>query len=48
MKKIHDLERIYKYYDPGNMAAFDKAIARSLSVTGLWKAHIDEMSGKKN
>ncbi|MDR1074691.1 MAG: pyridoxamine 5'-phosphate oxidase family protein [Treponema sp.] len=47
-EKICALERICKRYTPGNMAAFDKAIARSLSVTGVWKVRIDEISGKKN
>jgi nitroimidazol reductase NimA-like FMN-containing flavoprotein (pyridoxamine 5'-phosphate oxidase superfamily) len=47
-EKIHALELICKRYTPGNMAAFDKAIARSLSITGVWQVRIDEISGKKN
>ncbi|MDR2793719.1 MAG: pyridoxamine 5'-phosphate oxidase family protein [Treponema sp.] len=47
-EKIRALKRICARYTPGNMAAFDEAIERSLAVTGVWKVRIDEISGKKN
>jgi nitroimidazol reductase NimA-like FMN-containing flavoprotein (pyridoxamine 5'-phosphate oxidase superfamily) len=47
-EKIHALELICKRYTPGNMAAFDKAIERSLSITGVWQVRVDDISGKKN
>jgi nitroimidazol reductase NimA-like FMN-containing flavoprotein (pyridoxamine 5'-phosphate oxidase superfamily) len=45
--KIHALRLICQRYTPANMAAFDEAIERSLDNTGVWKIHIDEISGKK-
>ena len=45
-EKIHALALISKRYTPDNMAAFDEAIKRQLDVTGIWKIHIDEISGK--
>ena len=45
-EKIHALALISKRYTPDNMDAFDKAIEKSLDITGVWKIHIDEISGK--
>jgi nitroimidazol reductase NimA-like FMN-containing flavoprotein (pyridoxamine 5'-phosphate oxidase superfamily) len=46
-EKIHALRLICERYTPVNMAAFDEAIERSLSITAIWKIHIDEISGKQ-
>lgn len=46
-EKIHALRRICERYTPDTMSGFDEAIARSLAVTGVWKIHIDEISGKR-
>ena len=45
-EKIRILSLISKRYTPDNMAAFDKAIEMELEATGVWKIHIDEISGK--
>ena len=45
-EKIHALTLISRRYTPGNMAAFDTAIKKDLDRTGVWKIHIDEISGK--
>ena len=45
-EKISALTLISKRYTPANMPAFDAAIEKSLHVTGVWKIHIDEISGK--
>ena len=45
-EKIHALSLISKRYTPANMAAFDEAIQKDLDRTGVWKIHIDEISGK--
>ena len=45
-EKIHGLALIGRRYTPGNMAAFDETIEKSLDVTAVWKIHIDEISGK--
>ena len=45
-EKIHALRLISRRYTPDNMAAFDDAIEKSLDITGVWKIHIDEISGK--
>ena len=47
-EKIRVLRIISERYTPANMPAFDKAIEKELHVTGIWKIHIDEISGKKN
>jgi nitroimidazol reductase NimA-like FMN-containing flavoprotein (pyridoxamine 5'-phosphate oxidase superfamily) len=46
-EKIHALRIISQRYTPDNRAAFEEAIERSLDRTGVWKIHIDEISGKK-
>ena len=45
-EKIRALRLICERYTPGIMAAFDEAIKNSLDNTGVWKIHIDEISGK--
>jgi nitroimidazol reductase NimA-like FMN-containing flavoprotein (pyridoxamine 5'-phosphate oxidase superfamily) len=46
-EKIHALRILCQRHTPSNMAVFYKAIERSLTVTGIWKIHIDEISGKQ-
>jgi len=45
-EKIRALLLISKRYTPANMENFDKAIEKNLGRTGVWKIHIDEISGK--
>lgn len=45
-EKIHALRLICLRYAESNMAAFDSAIERSLSRTGIWKIEIEELTGK--
>ena len=45
-EKIRALALISKRYTPANMEAFDKEIEKNLDRTGVWKIHIDEISGK--
>jgi len=45
-EKIHALKIISKRYTPANMDNFDNAIEKSLERTGVWKVHIEEISGK--
>ena len=45
-EKIRALRLICERYTPSHMAAFDKAIEQSLDITGVWKIHIDGISGK--
>jgi nitroimidazol reductase NimA-like FMN-containing flavoprotein (pyridoxamine 5'-phosphate oxidase superfamily) len=46
-ERIRALRLICERYTPANMAAFDEEIARALDFTGVWKIHIDEISGKQ-
>ena len=46
-EKIRALRLISERYTPDNMPAFDEAIQKSLEITGIWKIHIDEISGKR-
>lgn len=34
-------------YAAGHMAAFDKAVARSLSRTAVWKVSMESVTGKR-
>jgi len=45
-EKIRVLALISRRYTPANMAAFSQAIENDLDRTGVWKIHIDEISGK--
>jgi nitroimidazol reductase NimA-like FMN-containing flavoprotein (pyridoxamine 5'-phosphate oxidase superfamily) len=47
-EKIRALRLICERYAPDNMAAFDGEIARALGFTGVWKVHIDSITGKRN
>ena len=46
-ERIRALRLIGERYTPHLMAAFDGAIEKNLESTGVWKIHIDEISGKK-
>jgi nitroimidazol reductase NimA-like FMN-containing flavoprotein (pyridoxamine 5'-phosphate oxidase superfamily) len=45
-EKIRVLRLISKRYTPDNMAGFDAAVQKHLERTGVWKIHIDGISGK--
>ncbi|MDR2151022.1 MAG: pyridoxamine 5'-phosphate oxidase family protein [Spirochaetaceae bacterium] len=45
-EKIAALKCICERFTQDNMAHFDEALARSLSITGVWKVHIDSITGK--
>lgn len=47
-EKIHALRLLCLRYTPTGMDAFDEAIRRSLKATGVWKIHIDQITGKQN
>ncbi|QQO10431.1 pyridoxamine 5'-phosphate oxidase family protein [Breznakiella homolactica] len=46
-EKIHALRLLCLRYTPGNMAAFDEAIKRSLGRTSVWKVPMESVSGKR-
>lgn len=46
-EKTEALRALCQKLMPGDMADFDKAVARSLSVTGVWGIHIDQAVGKE-
>lgn len=46
-EKIHALRLICQRHTPENMAAFDSAVARSLSRTAVWNISIDSVTGKR-
>lgn len=46
-EKIHALKILCERHTPMNMAEFDEAIKRSLSVTAIWRVSIDEITGKR-
>ena len=45
-EKIHALRILCERHTPANMGQFDKEVARSLKITGIWKIHIKEITGK--
>ena len=45
-EKIHALTLISQRYTPAVMDTFDKQIEKTFGRTGVWKIHIDEISGK--
>lgn len=47
-EKIAALECICRRFTAKYMAHFDEAVAKSLSITGVWKVHIDSITGKAN
>lgn len=46
-EKKHGLRIICKRFTPDNMNAFDEEIKKMLAVTGVWKIHIDKITGKR-
>ncbi len=46
-EKIHALRVISQRLTPTAMPDFDRAIAKSLAVTGVWGIHIDQIDGKE-
>ena len=46
-EKIHGLRLISERFTPKNMHAFDGEIAALLDRTGVWKIHIEDISGKR-
>ena len=46
-EKINALRLISIRYTPNNMPAFDEAVKQNFDITGIWKVHIDEISGKQ-
>ncbi|MHB9293779.1 hypothetical protein Holit_02909 [Hollandina sp. SP2] len=47
-EKTRVLRLLCLRYTPKAMADFDKALARQRAQTGVWKVHIDEITGKQN
>ena len=45
-EKIRALALISERYTPAMMSSFDEAIEKSLTITAVWKIHIDEITGK--
>lgn len=45
-QKIHALRLICERHTPGNMAAFEDAIARSLHRTAIFAVHLTDITGK--
>jgi len=46
-EKTRCLEAICRRFTPANMDAFNEEISKALSHTGVWKIHIDEVTGKR-
>jgi len=46
-EKIAALRALCEKLTPTNMEDFDHAIARSLGRTGVWKIHMDRVTGKE-
>ena len=46
-EKIAALRALCEKLTPTHMPAFDSEVARSFSVTGIWKIHIVEITGKE-
>ena len=45
-EKLHALRLLCKHYVPTNMAHFDAEIAKDFPYTGVWKIHIEHITGK--
>ena len=45
-EKIKALRLLCQRHAPGNMEKFDKAVAKSLAVTGIWRIDVEEITGK--
>lgn len=46
-EKTEALRLLCLRHAPANMAAFEAAVAKSLSRTAIWKVHIDAITGKR-
>ena len=46
-EKIAALRALCQRLTPAHMPHFDREVARSFAVTGIWKIHIDEITGKE-
>ncbi|MDR2160264.1 MAG: pyridoxamine 5'-phosphate oxidase family protein [Treponema sp.] len=46
-EKLRALRLLCQRHTPANMAAFDAGISREFGAAGVWKIHIDEISGKQ-
>jgi nitroimidazol reductase NimA-like FMN-containing flavoprotein (pyridoxamine 5'-phosphate oxidase superfamily) len=46
-EKTRILRLLCERHTPANMAEFAAAIERSLAVTGVWKIHIEDITGKR-
>jgi nitroimidazol reductase NimA-like FMN-containing flavoprotein (pyridoxamine 5'-phosphate oxidase superfamily) len=47
-EKLFALRLISERYTPEVMASFDEVAEKALNHTGIWKIHIDGISGKRN
>ena len=45
-EKIHALQLLCRRHTPDNMENFPRAIAKSLSRTGVWRITVEEITGK--
>lgn len=45
-EKIHALQLLCQRHTPDNMENFPRAIAKSLSRTGIWRIMVEEITGK--
>ena len=45
-EKIHALELLCRRHTPDNMDAFDRAVAKSLPRTAVWRIDVEEITGK--
>lgn len=45
-EKIHALQLLCQRHTPDNMENFPRAIAKSLSRTGIWRITVEEITGK--
>ncbi|MDR0624361.1 MAG: pyridoxamine 5'-phosphate oxidase family protein [Treponema sp.] len=46
-EKVRALRLLCERHTPANMAAFEGEMAREYRSTGVWKIHIEEISGKQ-
>ena len=45
-EKAQALRALCRKLTPDAMSGFEQAVEKSLSVTAVWKVHMDEVSGK--
>lgn len=46
-EKVAALRALCQKLTPAHMPHFDSEVARSFAVTGIWKIHMDEITGKE-